>query len=106
MEPRSFRLLRSSLIGYGVLLLGYVLGRSDPGPSGRGLHGISIELPLGGIALQVLLVFASRLIRRRLVAPDRAEPLIAMLELIGDGVTVLLFAIATFGILMQAAYDL
>jgi hypothetical protein len=62
-------------------------------------------LVLGGLGLQVLL-FAVRVLIKR-YAPDRSSAVqgFMVLELIGDGVTVLLFALGTFGAIMHGTDD-
>ncbi len=60
---------------------------------------------LGGLGLQLLLFVVRLLIKR--YAPDRTSAVqgFMVLELIGDGVTVLLFALGTFGAIMHGADD-
>jgi hypothetical protein len=60
---------------------------------------------LGGLSLQVLLMIAHAIMKRW--APDAASAAQGRLviELVGDGITVLLFAMGTLGAVLQAASD-
>jgi len=97
-QQRVYGAVRTALIGYGAAAYAYFFFRAEPGSA----HG----LVLSGIALQLLLVLARALIKR--YAPDRASATQGMLvlELAGDGVTVLLFALATLGAITKGLGDL
>ena len=86
MQPRQLRhypALRSVLIGYGVLAFTFF-------PPTR-------TLMLGGIGVQIAVILARQLIQRQVRDPALASTMLTVLELVADGVTVALFAIATFG---------
>ena len=63
-------------------------------------------LLLCGVALQLLLIGLRALIRRYVPDAGAAAQASMMLELVGDGVTVLLFALGTFGAITHGADDL
>jgi len=88
-ETQRGRALRSALIGYGVLAFTFF-------PPTR-------TLMLWGVGAQVAVIFARMLIERRVSDPAVAEHALTVVELLGDGVTVALFAIATLGGIMQLA---
>lgn len=87
MRSRSFGALRSTLIGYGVLAFTFFP------PSRRVL--------LWGIGTQIAVILARQLIERRVRDPAIAGQALMLVELLGDGATVALFAIATLGGIMQ-----
>jgi hypothetical protein len=82
-QMRHYAALRSALIGYGVLAFTFF-------PPTRALM-------LWGIGVQVAVILARQLIRRQVRDPALATTALTVLELVADGVTVALFAIATFG---------
>ena len=83
----SYGALRSALIGYGVLAFTFF-------PPTR-------TLMLWGIGVQIALIVARKLIERQVRDPAIAAQALTVLELLGDGATVLLFAIATLGGILQ-----
>jgi hypothetical protein len=86
-ETKSVRALRSTLIGLGVLAFTFF-------PPTR-------TLMLWGVAAQVAVIVVRMLIERRVSDPAIAGQALTVVELVGDGVTVALFAIATLGGIMQ-----
>ena len=86
-EMRRYAALRSALIGYGVLAFTFF-------PPTR-------TLMLWGIGVQVAVILVRQLIQRRVSDPELAGTALRVLELVADGVTVALFAIATLGGIMQ-----
>jgi hypothetical protein len=86
-RPRSFGGLRSALIGYGVLAFTFF-------PPTR-------SLMLWGIAVQIAVIVARQLIEHKLRDPAAASRALTVVELLGDGVTVAVFAIATLGGIMR-----
>jgi hypothetical protein len=82
--------VRTALIGYGVGAFTMLLARVQGAPP------LSQNLFLLGVALQCVLIALRWLIRRRLDAALAPQALL-VLETIGDGATLLLFALATFG---------
>jgi hypothetical protein len=88
-EMRQYAALRSALIGYGVLAFTFF-------PPTR-------TLMAWGIGVQVAVILVRQLIQRRVSDPALASTALMVLELVADGVTVALFAIATFGGIMRLA---
>ncbi len=86
-EMRSVGALRSTLIGIGVLAFTFF-------PPTR-------TLMLWGVGVQIAVILARVLIERRVSDPAIAGQALGVVELLGDGVTVALFAIATLGGIMQ-----
>lgn len=86
-EIRRYGALRSALIGYGVLAFTFF-------PPSRALMA-------WGIAVQVAVILGGRLIERRVRDPQLAGQALMVLELLADGATVALFAIATLGGIMR-----
>jgi hypothetical protein len=84
---------RSALIAYGVAAFAFIVPQSSTG---------SRTMLIVGLVVQVVVVVARILATRH--GGEISATAIAIVELIADGVTVLLFAIATFmGILGYAA---
>ncbi len=79
--------LRSTLIGYGVLAFTFF-------PPTRALM-------LWGIGMQIVAIVVRWLIGRRVRDPELATQALTIVELLADGVTVALFAIATLGGIMR-----
>ena len=79
----SYGALRSTLIGYGVLAFTFF-------PPTR-------TLMLWGVGVQIALMIARKLVERQVRDPAIAGQVLTLLELLGDGATVALFAIATLG---------
>ena len=86
-RPRRYTALRSTLIGYGVLAFT--------------LFPPTRTLMLWGVGVQIAVIVLRQLIERRVSDPATAGTALMVLELIGDGVTVALFAIATLGGILQ-----
>jgi hypothetical protein len=86
-EIRSVGALRSTLIGIGVLAFTFF-------PPTR-------TLMLWGVCVQIAVILGRMVIQHRLRDPATAAQALNVLELLGDGVTVALFAIATLGGIMQ-----
>jgi hypothetical protein len=87
-EVRQLRLsgaLRSAIIAYGIAAFAFIVPQSATG---------SRTMLVAGIAVQVLLLAAHWLAKR--YTGDLAPSAVAIVELIADGVTVLLFALATY----------
>jgi hypothetical protein len=103
-QQRTYGVIRSALIGYGVAAFTYLFSRSSALESTAGqVFGSAQTLVLVGLALQVLLIGARMLARRRAEESQVAEQGLMVLELVADGVTVLLFAMATLGTIIQAS---
>lgn len=99
-RARHFGAIRSALIGYGALALTLFWSRS-----GAVGEGSSRSLLLWGIGLQVVMLVASKLVTRYSPDADSAAKGRMLLELVADGVTVALFAIATLGAVMGMAAE-
>ncbi len=104
-QQRTFGVIRSTLIGYGVAALTYLFSRSSAFGSATGVEapGSTQTLVLGGLAVQVLLIVAGALVKHRAPESETAAQALMVLELVADGVTVFLFAWATLGAIMQAS---
>ena len=82
-SPRRYGLVRSALIGYGVLAFTFF-------PPTR-------TLMLWGVGVQIAVIVIRRLIERQVRDPAVADQALTVVELLADGATVALFAIATLG---------
>jgi hypothetical protein len=104
-QQRSYGVIRSALISYGVAALTLLFSRSSGLGSATGGEASSAAqtLVLGGLALQVLLIVAGALVKHRAPESETAAQALMVLELLADGVTVFLFAWATLGAIMQAS---
>ena len=103
-QQRTYGVIRSALIGYGVAAWTLLFSRSSVFGSATGgeASGAAQTLVLGGLALQVLLIAARALIKHKASESEVAAQGLMILELVADGVTVLLFAMATLGAVIQA----
>jgi voltage-gated potassium channel Kch len=86
-DMRRYAALRSALIGYGVVAFAFF-------PPTR-------TLMLWGVGAQIAVVVLRKLIERQVRDPAMAGTALMVLEIVGDGVTVALFAIATLGGIMR-----
>lgn len=104
-QQRSYGVIRSALIGYGVAAWTLLFSRSSVLGSATGgeASGSAQTLVLGGLALQVLLIAARALIKHKAPESEAAAQGLMVLELVADGVTVFLFAWATLGAVIQAS---
>jgi hypothetical protein len=82
-EMRHYGAVRSALIGYGVLAFTFF-------PPTR-------TLMLWGVGVQIAVILIRQLIQRRVSDPAVASTALGVLELVADGATVALFAVATLG---------
>jgi hypothetical protein len=96
---RAVTLVRTALIGYGTAAISVLLARS-----GVQQAAVPVGLVAAGIGLQVVLVIVrARIAKSEAGASSAAEQAIGVLETVGDGITVLLFALATLGAVVGAA---
>ena len=102
-QDRIYGVIRSALIGYGVAAFTYLFSRSSALEAVNAGQASAQSLVLSGLALQVLLIGARALIKRRVPESETATQGLMSLELVADGITVLLFAIATMGAMIQAS---
>jgi voltage-gated potassium channel Kch len=86
-DMRRYAALRSALIGYGVVAFAFF-------PPTR-------TLMLWGVGAQIAVVVLRKLIERQVRDPAMAGTALMVLEIVGDGITVALFAIATLGGIMR-----
>jgi hypothetical protein len=86
-EPRSYTAFRSALIGIGVAAFAFF-------PPTR-------ALTLWGVGAQIAVIVLRKVIERKVRDPAMAGTALMVLEIVGDGVTVALFAIATLGGIMR-----
>ena len=86
-EMRSYTALRSTLIGIGVAAFTFF-------PPTR-------TLMLWGVGAQIAVIVLRQVIQRQIRDPAMAGTALMVLEIVGDGVTVALFAIATLGGIMR-----
>jgi hypothetical protein len=95
-ETRQLRLggpARSALIAYGIAAFAFIVPQS---------HSGSRTMLIVGIAVQAIVLLVRLFAQRH--GGESAPTAIAIVELIADGVTVFLFALATYmGILGYAA---
>ena len=82
-EPRSYTAFRAALIGFGVAAFTFF-------PPTR-------TLMLWGVGAQIAVIALRKIIERKVRDPAQAGTALMVLEIVGDGVTVALFAIATLG---------
>jgi len=95
---RTYGALRTVLIGYGTIVAAYLIPRGDEA-SAPGLGGFASAsgLMIAGVVVQVALLLAHALIRRQVSDAQIAAQFSALIELVGDAATVLLFAFGTLG---------
>lgn len=96
-RERSYGALRTLLISYGVAAFAFLSSRAADAPTALGTATSAQDLVVIGLAAQLLLVAARWLLRRRLSDRTAIAQATMALEIVGDGVTVLLFALATLG---------
>lgn len=93
-QARIYAVVRTVLIGCGALGLSFFQ------------RDYSRGLMFAGVAMQGAVIVAGALLRRFLPGPAQASQAMLVLEIVADGVTVLLFALATFGELAGPAREL
>jgi hypothetical protein len=107
-RQRAYGAVRTALVSYGVAAFSYLFSQFTPDDTPLALGGTipARSLVLLGLVLQLLLLAARALIKRH--APDHAAAVqgFLILELVGDGLTVLFFALGTFGAILHAAVDI
>jgi hypothetical protein len=95
---RAWGGLRTALIGFGVAALTWLLARSTPVAGDQAPLGLTPAwLVAIGLATQFVLIAARAVARRTLGDEVAVGRLMLALELVADGITVLLFALAMFG---------
>jgi hypothetical protein len=81
--------VRTALIGYGIAAFTLITAGADSADS-------AASLMLWGLAVQAALMLARAVIKHRIADADDAARFSLIVELLGDGASVLLFAIGTF----------
>lgn len=104
-KQRTYGAVRTILITYGVAASSYLFSQSVPEGTSPVYGGLFSprSLVVLGLVLQVLMIGARGLIKRQAPDSDTAAQGMFVLELIGDGVTVLCFALGTFGAILSMA---
>jgi len=105
---RTYAAVRAAIVGYGVLGLGFLQSGLAPAEAPRALGGFASSqgLVLTGLALQALLIVARALLRRYAADEDTVRRAMPIAGLLADAVTVLLFALGTFGALAPSIREL
>ena len=100
--------MRTALIGYGVAAFAFFQFGSSPGMASQsaGFWGSARGFVLLGIGLQLVLMLARALTKRYVHDPASATQIMDVCEVVADGVTVLLFAMATLGQITRIGNDL
>jgi hypothetical protein len=100
--------VRTILISYGIAAYTVVLPSFGPDDGARAVAGFASPqtLVLIGLGTQMVLLAARWLIKRHVADTDAFLQAFDVLDVIGDGVTVLLFALGTFGAIMPAMLDI
>ena len=110
MNERSGKLagtIRTALIGYGIACCTYLLNREGLGGArAYGVDASAIALAASGLGLQVAILLARAAVRRCFADAELAMRANALIDLLGDAVTVFLFAMATLGALTHATDEL
>jgi hypothetical protein len=98
-KNRVYGAVRTALIGYGVAAFMYFQVDASSGAASQALGdwGSARGFVLMGIGLQLTLLLARALARRYVADAALATQIMGVCEIVADGVTVLLFAIATLG---------
>jgi len=108
-RQRAYGAVRTALVTYGVAAFSYLFSQFTPDDMPLALGGTisARSLVLLGLVLQLLLLLAARaLIKRHAPGHAAAVQGFLILELVGDGLTVLFFALGTFGAILHAAVDI
>jgi hypothetical protein len=100
--------VRTTLIGYGVAAYTFFQVSASSGAASQavGYWGSARGFVLMGIALQLLLLLARALATRYVADSALSTQIMNLCEMVADGATVLLFAMATLGPIIQMGNDL
>ena len=106
-KNRVYGAVRTALIGYGVTAFAYFQFGSSHGIASQavGFWGSARGFVLLGIGLQLLLMLARTLTKRYVPEEALATQIMDVCEIVADGATVLLFAMATLGPITRLASD-
>ncbi|MFZ2155398.1 MAG: hypothetical protein WAV72_04640 [Bradyrhizobium sp.] len=104
-KNRVYGAMRTALIGYGVAAFAYFQFGSSPGLASQaaGTWGSARGFVLLGIGLQLILMLARALTKRYVADEASATQIMDVCEVIADGATVLVFAMATLGSITRIA---
>ena len=100
-ESRRRALIRTTLIGYGVLAFAWLLSRSGLEPQALGGFASAQSLFVMGLVVQIVLTIARWIIKYRVSDADAAAQTLSIIDLLGDGATVFLFALGTLGAVLH-----
>lgn len=102
-QQRQSNVLRTVLITYGVAVYTALQSSFDSGdtPWVLGINAAPHSLVLAGLGVQLLLVAARAVIKRYAPDTDAAAQGPSVISVVGDGATVLLFAVGTLGALIS-----
>lgn len=92
--------MRTALIGYGIVAYGYLVARPVEPAGASGTTYL-----LSGVGVQILLAVVRALVKRRVTDPSIARQAMLIIELVGDAVTVFLFALGAFNATVRAPDD-
>jgi len=101
-QRRSAGVVRSLLIGYGIAIYGVLFTRTNAVLG----DASASHLALWGIGAQFAVMAARALIERLVADREIADRLLTIVELIGDGTSVLLFALSTLGGIINVANEI
>jgi hypothetical protein len=104
-QQGNYGVIRTLLISYGVAAYAFLPARPvmDGDSLLFGMTASAHRLVLVGLGAQLLLLVARVLIKRYLSEPAYSAQSLNIAELVGDGVTVLLFALGTLGGIIHVA---
>lgn len=104
-KERVYGAVRTALIGYGVAAYSYFQVSASSGTASQtpGNWGSARGFVLLGIGLQLVLLLARALTKRYVADSALAAQIMNVCEIVADGVTVLLFAMATLGPMTRVA---
>lgn len=107
-QDRRYGTARTVLITYGIAAYTYLVARPGPADAAKafGVGASAAAFLLSGLGLQIALIAARVIIKRTISDQENAAQALGILELVADGVTVLLFAMATLGAIARAPEDL
>lgn len=105
LKERTYGAVRTALIGYGVAAYAFLPVGASSGAASQAMAfwGSGRGLALLGIGLQLILMLARTLTKNYVADPASAAQIMNVCEIVADGVTVLLFAMATLGPITRVA---
>ena len=99
---------RTAFITYGIAAYTYLIARPGPVDAAKafGVGASASAFLLSGLGVQIVVIIARLIVKRVIADQEMSAQALGILELIADGVTVLLFAMATLGAIAHAPEDL